>query len=63
MEYSENILIEMLDIAICGLNENEVCTYCSLNGSDRCVKDDDVCKSGIWNGLQNQAIKSIKKVS
>lgn len=63
MQYSDEILSEMLSVAVEAINENELCTYCCHYNSGNCRKNDDICKNGIWRGLQLMAIERVRKVS
>lgn len=50
MEYNNELLLEMLDIAIGAMVENELCTYCHHS-----ICDSDNCVNGIFDGLKVQA--------
>ena len=58
MEYSNELLLEMLNIAIGAMNENELCSYCSLNGCEFCYYERD-CESGIFEGLKAKAERNL----
>lgn len=50
------ILQEMLNIAIGGLVENEICSYCKIqHDQDHRCKNFDNCHSLIFQGLQKRA--------
>ena len=59
MEYSNELLLKMLDIALGAMNENELCSYCAFHCSQDCFNGntDDYCKEGLWLGLKNMAEK------
>lgn len=63
MENNNELLTEMLNIAIGGLNENEACSYCiHYHDCIRCTSD-DICCRGIWYGLQKTALSKLDKAS
>ena len=57
------VLTEMLDLAITYMIENEACSNCIYEGSNECCCNSDVCYCGIYNKLEMQAKRNIKKVS
>lgn len=59
----EEILLEMLEIACGLLNENEICTYCKakMYGDCRGCTTDDFCTANIFDGLEIEAKKRIRK--
>lgn len=56
-EYNNKILLEMLDTAIGGLVENEICSYCKIqhNQDHRC-KNFEHCQDLIFEGLRQKAL-------
>lgn len=58
MEYSNEILLEMLNISIGSMVENELCTYCSMHGCKNCYYEQD-CETGIFEGLKAKAEKNL----
>lgn len=59
-DYNNKILIEMLDTAIGGLVENEICSYCKiLHDQDHRCKNFDNCHSLIFQGLQKRAEQEV----
>lgn len=61
----EEILTEMLEMAITFMVENEACVHCAFSGTEDCQMNltEDICYSGIWNWLESKAKKNIRKVS
>lgn len=56
----EEILLEMLDMAIEQLSENTICSNCKIfRDRDHRCKDVDCCKSLLFDGLQAKAEKAI----
>lgn len=49
------ILLKMLEISICGLIENEICSYCAIayNKDERCSSK-DLCADLIFEGLKKR---------
>lgn len=58
----QELLLEMLDIALDYLNEKEACYYCvHRNYPSDCSHTDDGCKEGIFNGIQQMAEKNLRE--
>lgn len=57
--YSSEILLNMLDTAIGGLIENDICSYCQLVHSkdERCINGEN-CKTFIFLGLLDRHKKT-----
>lgn len=59
----EEILNEMVAIAIGGLIENEACTYCRLQyGDEPACLDGSCCENMMWDGLERKAIQNLKEM-
>lgn len=55
----EQLLNEMLDIAIRFMNEQEACVYCvHCDRREDCAHNDDYCYNGIYDGLLKRAQKA-----
>lgn len=50
----EQLLMEMLDIAIGAMIENELCSYCSYSGSEYCYSQ-RCCDNAMFDGLLTKA--------
>lgn len=58
--YNNKVLLEMLDIAIGGLVENEICSYCKiLHNQDHRCKNFEHCQDFIFEGLKQKAEKKV----
>ena len=59
---SEKILYEMLDFAITGMVENELCYYCSYNLDKQTTlcKNIDLCRANLFEGLKQAALNKLK---
>ena len=50
----EQLLMEMLDIAIGAMIENELCSYCSYFGNEYCYSQ-RCCENAMFDGLLTKA--------
>lgn len=56
----EQLLIEMLEIAIGAMIENELCSYCSYFGSEYCYSQ-RCCENAMFDGLQTKAKHNLQR--
>ena len=62
-QLTENeMLLEMLDIAAGAMIENDLCVYCAASGIGDCffVKDSDICKNKMFEGLKIIAHRNLR---